>query len=81
MFEALDIEAKYVVGNAGGPHAWNLVKVDEQWYHLDITWNDPVPDQGERVHYQYFLISDEKLSNDHEWIKSDYPKTAVNDYL
>lgn len=45
MFEALDIEAKYVVGNAGGPHAWNLVKVDGQWYHLDITWNDPVPDQ------------------------------------
>lgn len=81
MFEALGIEAKYVVGNAGGPHAWNLVKLDGQWYHLDTTWNDPVPDQGDRVHYQYFLISDEKISDDHEWIKSDYPKTAVNDYL
>ncbi|MGN7477461.1 transglutaminase domain-containing protein [Solibacillus silvestris] len=81
MLEALHIEAKYVVGNAGGPHAWNLVKVDGQWYHLDTTWNDPLPDQGEKVHYQYFLITDEKMSDDHEWIESDYPKTAINNYL
>lgn len=81
MFEALDIEAKYVVGHAGAPHAWNLVNVDGQWYHLDITWNDPVPDQGEKVHYHYFLITDEKISNDHEWNTSDYPQSAINSYL
>ena len=81
MFEALDVEAKYVVGDAGGPHAWNLVQVDGQWYHLDTTWNDPVPDQGYKVHYNYFLITDEKMAEDHQWIESDYPKTAVEDYL
>lgn len=81
MFEALDVEAKYVVGDAGGPHAWNLVKVDGQWYHLDITWNDPVPDQGDKVHYQYFLITDEKMAKDHQWIKANYPQTAVENYL
>lgn len=80
MFEALGIEAKYVIGHAGAPHAWNLVKVDGQWYHLDTTWNDPVPDQGEKVHYNYFLITDEKISNDHQWKTSDYPQSAVNNY-
>ena len=81
MFEELGIEAKYVIGDAGGPHAWNLVKVDGQWYHLDVTWNDPVPDQGDKVHYNYFLITDEKLKKDHQWIEADYPKTAVENYL
>ena len=81
MFEALDVEAKYVVGDAGGPHAWNLVQVDGQWYQLDITWNDPMPDQGDKVHYNYFLITDEKMAEDHQWIEADYPKTAMEDYL
>lgn len=81
MFEELGIEAKYVIGDAGGPHAWNLVKVDGQWYHLDTTWNDPVPDQGDKVHYNYFLITDEKIKKDHQWIEADYPKTAEENYL
>lgn len=49
MLEELGIENKYVVGDAGGPHAWNLVKVDNNWYHLDVTWNDPIPDQGKKL--------------------------------
>ena len=47
MLRELGIETLYVVGEVNtGPHAWNLVKVDGEWYHLDTTWNDPVPDRG-----------------------------------
>lgn len=81
LFDELEIEAKYISGDAvpGGPHAWNLVKLDNQWYHLDITWNDPLPDQGNKVHYDYYLISDQKIAQDHVWSKEDYP-TAVANY-
>jgi len=24
----------------GGPHMWNIVNVDGQWYHIDTTWDD-----------------------------------------
>lgn len=39
-------------------HAWNLVKVDDQWYHVDTTWNDPIPDEPGRAGHSYLLVSD-----------------------
>lgn len=79
MFTKLGIESLYVVGEAGGiGHAWNLVKLNNEWYHVDTTWNDPVPDRGAgSVHYAYLLMSDDQISKDHTWIHEDYPQ-AVN---
>lgn len=75
MLQALGVETKYVVGEVyTGGHAWNLVKVDGEWYHLDTTWNDPTPDRKNIVRYEYFLVNDDKLKLDHTWIHSDYPE-------
>ena len=38
-------------------HAWNIVRLDGAWYHLDVTWNDPVPDRFGQAGHEYFLIS------------------------
>ena len=38
-------------------HAWNLVKLDGEWYHMDITWDDAVS-YPSYVSYDYFLQSD-----------------------
>jgi hypothetical protein len=66
------IEAQVVVGYAKEPHAWNLVKIDGQYYHLDATWDDPVPDDGNNVRYSYFNVSDEQISKNHEWNRKNY---------
>jgi transglutaminase-like putative cysteine protease len=66
------IEAQVVVGYAGEPHAWNMVKIDGEYYHLDATWDDPVPDAGNKVRYTYFNVSDEQISKDHEWNRKNY---------
>ena len=64
------LECDYVTGTAGGGgHAWNQVKVDGKWYNIDVTWDDPIyylngvltPYLG----YDYFLVSDEVLYQDH----------------
>lgn len=81
ILKELGMDVQYVIGDAGGPHAWNMVKVDGNWYHLDTTWNDPIPDQGSKVRYDYFLLSDETLLKDHEWDTDLYPATAEDDYL
>ncbi len=57
-------------------HAWNLVLLDGKWYHLDTTWDDPVPDEGDRVRYTYFLLTDDQIRKDHSWTLS-YPAAAT----
>lgn len=43
-------------------HVWNLVYIDGNWYHLDLTWDDPVVDTGvDILEYNYFLITTEEL--------------------
>ncbi|NBC72630.1 S-layer homology domain-containing protein [Paenibacillus sacheonensis] len=62
------IEAYYVRGSANdGPHAWNKVKIGDAYYNLDVTWDDPVPDQEGRLAYGYFNVTDEELRRDHIW--------------
>ncbi|MEB2281560.1 DUF5050 domain-containing protein [Lysinibacillus xylanilyticus] len=81
MLQKLGIETKYIVGYVGQEgHAWNLVKLGGQWYHLDTTWNDPVPDRKGAVRYQYFLVDDRTMAKDHTWIAKDYPKATSTMY-
>lgn len=61
-----------------GPHMWNVVKLGDDWYHLDCTWDDPVDENGKqsksRIH---FNVDDEMLSKTH----SDFSKELGCDSL
>lgn len=58
-----------------GGHAWNLVEIDGELYHLDTTWDDPVTTDGmEMLRYKYFLIDDRTMGQDHRWDESKYPR-------
>lgn len=77
ILKNMGIETLYVNGYAGEektPHAWNMVKIDNEWYHMDITFNDPLPDRGNHASSQYLLISDKEIAKDHEWERERYPK-------
>ncbi|SHJ07426.1 Transglutaminase-like superfamily protein [Clostridium cavendishii DSM 21758] len=74
MLIAAGLQARIISGTGGGePHAWNLVKVNGSWYHLDMTWNDPIPDVPGRVRYEFFNLDDDQmLAYDHNWDKTQY---------
>ena len=43
-------------------HIWNAVNINNEWLHLDLTWDDPVTDTNENVLLDdFFLISNNKL--------------------
>ena len=62
--EILGIESKIIVGTASYDyHAWNIVKMDDGcWYHVDVTWDDPLPDRKGRLIYTYFNVTDHYIS-------------------
>lgn len=72
------IAARIVEGEVkSGAHAWNLVKLDGKWYHLDTTFDDPVPDVSGRTEYGYYLIDDDRIKRDHSWTLS-YPAASAS---
>ena len=83
------IPCRIVTGVADGElHAWNIVLLNGATYHVDVTWDDPVPIEGntERnlVHYDYFNVTDAEIGKSHTWIKADYPacvETAENYFV
>lgn len=61
LLDAAGIPCETITGFAGGYHAWNLVQVDGQWYHVDATWDDPTTRGGDYIRYTYFLKSDKVM--------------------
>ena len=49
-------------------HAWNAVRIDGKYYHVDVTWDD----QGENLFYAYFNKSTSEFQEDHTIDETDY---------
>ena len=65
-------------------HMWNMVNIDGEWYHMDCTWDDPVPDRKGIVGYEYFALSDKDISTGKKphtgWDKNVFPKCSNDKY-
>jgi len=58
-------------------HIWNYVFLDNNWKHLDLTWDDPVTNTGEQLlKFDYFMITTNALElkkdNEHNYEKIYY---------
>lgn len=68
-----------LVGSPIMCHEWNMVKIDDDWYHIDVTWNDDTDGYySNNISRDYFLKSDANFSRHSDWKKSDTPE-ATND--
>lgn len=84
FMDILGIECKVVTGmvDDNQPHAWNLVKLDNEWYHVDATWNDPDASQPDYIGYSYFNVTDEIIKYDHQIdAEKKYPVASGKQYF
>ena len=58
--EAIVVEGYSAYNNVG--HAWNQVKIDGNWYNLDVCWDDT---EATGFEYQYCLIGDDEFYESH----------------
>ena len=64
------ISSFVVTGQSKGEgHAWNLVKIDGEYYYVDVTWDDQ--DNGKNF-YAYFNVTTAQLEEDHTIISEFY---------
>ncbi|MBO5076930.1 MAG: hypothetical protein J5584_04965 [Clostridia bacterium] len=65
--DARVISGVAVTSEGDEPHAWNIAKVDDLYYYVDATWDDPYVEGGDpgAVYYDYFLIGETTMSEDH----------------
>jgi transglutaminase-like putative cysteine protease len=60
------IESRIILGEAKAQfHAWNLVRIDGSWFHVDPTWNDPVGWLFGNIEYEYFLLTGSQIGRTH----------------
>ncbi len=89
LFQVAGIESHVIYGRAKScasadylPHAWNLVKSNGMWYHMDITFDNTLSHCG--IRYDYFNTNSKSIALDH-LIDDDSPFkqidcTSPNDY-
>ena len=76
IMQKLQIPTYYVLGFAKEDHAWNIVKLGDEYYNVDLTWDDT----GKL--YSHFNVKDKDINNTHTRIgMSIYlPKCNYNTY-
>ena len=67
MAQKLGFECICVVGTANNTaHMWNMVKMNGAWYHVDVTFDDPVMSDGSKaLSHDYFLVGTSEISKTH----------------
>lgn len=70
-----------VSGKSGGvAHAWNKVKIDNNWYLVDATWGNVrnLENEIEIMTHDYLLVADDAGHEEDKWIKYPPAPKAYN---
>lgn len=98
LMNEVGIENVIVIGtgtnskNETENHAWNYVKLEDKWYAVDVTWDDPLITDGSKLtnkdKYAYFLKGANTIKENH--VESNkftengqiftYPELSIEDY-
>ena len=86
LMDLAGVECATVVGsshNSRSDHAWNMVRLNGEWYCVDVTWDANALEQGvggEVEEWDYFNVtSDDMADSDHQWDYANTPEATAED--
>ncbi len=65
LLQRIGIECRRV---SGGNHTWNIVRLNGKYYHVDVTWDDPIANGSvfsDSCH-DYFCVSTREILQTHQ---------------
>lgn len=78
------INSLYVKGVAKDVlHGWNMVLIDNNYYFVDPTWNDPTIEGISRdyIEHSYFNLMLEQISKDHQYVPDKHESGVQTSYI
>lgn len=59
-------------------HQWNIIRLNDNWYYLDVTWNDNIADsKNMKSAYQYFNRSRQNFMSDRKDLTASHTPEAM----
>lgn len=85
IYSRAGIDSIIVLGSLdGNPHAWNMVKINNEWYHVDLTSSHSIYEETGIVNHAYFNLDTESekrfASLDSEELIPEAYQNAYNYY-
>lgn len=98
IMQDVGIETAIIIGTGTNSkketesHAWNYVKLNGNWYAIDVTWDDPIITGGGKLtnksRYEYFLKGSNTMNKNHypsgkfteDGKIFEYPELSIEDY-
>jgi len=86
LMDLAGVECITVAGAAFGSsedHGWNMVRLNGQWYCVDVTWDANMREQiglkGQRNWSYFNVTSDYMAGTDHQWDYANTPEATAED--
>lgn len=82
LLDKVDIDSIVLTGTLNNEsHAWNMVKLNNEWYNLDITSDKSIKDYNDVVIHSYFNITTDKIKESHTIDEEDIVPIASSTQL
>ncbi len=64
-------------------HRWNMIKLDGEWYHVDITWDNPTStvEDFPYTHFAFFLVNDKQLKDPNYYMSYGFNDIKGHDLI
>lgn len=86
LMDLSGVECATVVGashQSRSDHSWNMVRLNGEWYCVDVTWDANARENGGRGQpkdWDYFNVTSEDMaSSDHQWDYANIPEATAED--